>query len=159
MCYSLWMDPIHLIQTGDIFSVSASALPGDKVSCQPVICITFIISSYLLLLPSPRPPIRHPRSEISDQTRNIYISTISRRCGQVRRAQPGLCCDDAACERGDMVEILSVCQCGVTAMSYHLTSPSTTSTISTTTAMVVCKVYHHHQVQPRASSVNINSRQ
>ena len=156
MCYSLWMDPIHLIQTGDIFSVSASALPGDKVSCQPVICITFIICGYLLLLPSPRPPIRHPRSEISDQTRNIYISTISRRCGQVRRAQPGLCCDDAACERGDVVEILSVCQCGVTAMSYHLTS---TSTISTTTAMVVCKVYHHHQVQPRASSVNINSRQ
>ena len=62
MCYSLWMDPIHLTQTGDIFSVSASALPGDKVSCQPAICITFIISSYLpsppLVLPSAIPDLR-----------------------------------------------------------------------------------------------------
>lgn len=41
------------------FLSSAPALPGDKVSCQPVICITFIICRYLS---SPPPPSHHPRS-------------------------------------------------------------------------------------------------
>ena len=84
------------------FLSSASALPGDKVSCQPLICITFIISSYLVL-----------PSEISDQTKYLYLNNFS--ALQAGQAGWGICCDDAACESGDMVgDILS----RVTAMSF-----------------------------------------
>ena len=119
-----------------IFSLLASALPGDKVSCQPLICITFIISRYLLLLSSSPPP--------STDLRSNKIFLFKQFLGAA-----GKCCDDAAGETVDMEEILSVA-CHRNVLSVL---PSTTST------RVVCEVYHHHQVPsfPLVSHTNITS--